>query len=54
VYTDPNAAYGPQISPQARARVLSLIAKGKEEGATCLLDGSGVVVDGYPNGNWVD
>ena len=53
VYTDPNAAYGPQISPQARARVLSLIEQGKKEGATCLLDGSGIVVDGYPNGNWV-
>ncbi|NRQ42187.1 CoA-acylating methylmalonate-semialdehyde dehydrogenase [Rheinheimera sp. YQF-2] len=53
VYTDPNAAYGPQISPQARARVLSLIEQGKKEGATCVLDGSDCKVDGYPNGNWV-
>ncbi len=44
---------GPQISPQARARVLSLIEQGKKEGATCVLDGSGIKVDGYPNGNWV-
>ncbi len=53
VYTDPAAAYGPQISPQARDRVLSLIAQGKKEGAVCLVDGSHCTVDGYPNGNWV-
>src|SRR5690606_28125500 len=53
VYTDPNAAYGPQISPQARARVLSLIEQGKKEGATCVLDGSDCKVEGFPNGNWV-
>lgn len=53
VYTDPNAAYGPQISPQAKARILSLIEQGKKEGATCLLDGSDCSVDGFPNGNWV-
>ncbi|WP_419570200.1 CoA-acylating methylmalonate-semialdehyde dehydrogenase [Rheinheimera sp.] len=53
VYTDPQAAYGPQISPQAKARILSLIEQGKKEGATCLVDGSGIEVEGYPNGNWV-
>ncbi|MEE2003276.1 CoA-acylating methylmalonate-semialdehyde dehydrogenase [Alkalimonas sp. MEB108] len=53
VYTDPNAAYGPQISPQAKARILSLIEQGKNEGATCLLDGSDCSVEGFPNGNWV-
>ncbi|MCH8537465.1 MAG: CoA-acylating methylmalonate-semialdehyde dehydrogenase [Alkalimonas sp.] len=53
VYTDPNAAYGPQISPQAKARVLSLIDQGKKEGATCLVDGSDCQVKDYPNGNWV-
>ena len=53
VYTDPEAAYGPQISPQAKARILSLIEQGKVEGATCLVDGSDVKVAGYPNGNWV-
>ncbi len=50
---DPAASYGPQISPTARARVLRLIAQGKAEGATCLLDGSDCQVDGYPDGNWV-
>lgn len=47
-----DAAYGPLISPQAKARVLQLIAKGKEE-AECLLDGSDCTVAGYPDGNWI-
>ncbi|WP_281646283.1 CoA-acylating methylmalonate-semialdehyde dehydrogenase [Parendozoicomonas sp. Alg238-R29] len=52
-WNDPEAAFGPVISPKARERVLSLIAKGKEEGATCLIDGSDCKVDGLPNGNWI-
>ncbi|MEP1896076.1 MAG: CoA-acylating methylmalonate-semialdehyde dehydrogenase [Alloalcanivorax venustensis] len=52
-WDDQNAAYGPQISPKARDRVLTLIKQGKEEGASCLLDGSDCTVDGLPDGNWV-
>jgi malonate-semialdehyde dehydrogenase (acetylating)/methylmalonate-semialdehyde dehydrogenase len=52
-WNDAGAAYGPIISQAAHQRVLGLIARGKEEGATCLLDGSGVVVEGLPDGNWV-
>jgi malonate-semialdehyde dehydrogenase (acetylating)/methylmalonate-semialdehyde dehydrogenase len=52
-WNDSGAAYGPIISRTAHQRVLGLIEKGKEEGATCLLDGSDVVVDGLPDGNWV-
>lgn len=52
-WDDENAAYGPQISPKARDRVLTLIKQGKEEGASCLLDGSDCTVDGLPDGNWV-
>ena len=52
-WNDPNAAYGPLISPQARQRVLKLIEQGKAEGATCLVDGSHCVVEGFPDGNWV-
>jgi len=52
-WNDPDAAYGPQISPQAKQRVLTLIKQGKEEGANCLLDGSECTVDGLPDGNWV-
>lgn len=53
VWNDPNAAYGPIISAKAKERVLNLIKKGKQEGATCLLDGSDCLVEGYPNGHWV-
>lgn len=52
-WDDPEAAYGPQISPEARERVLSFIQTGKDEGASCVLDGSDYSVDGLPNGNWV-
>ena len=49
----PGAAYGPQINPKAKERILGFIRKGKEEGATCLLDGSDCTVAGFPNGNWL-
>ncbi|MGB1222392.1 MAG: aldehyde dehydrogenase family protein, partial [Alcanivoracaceae bacterium] len=48
-----DAAYGPQISPQAKQRVLKFIEAGKKEGAECLLDGSDCSVADYPDGNWV-
>jgi malonate-semialdehyde dehydrogenase (acetylating)/methylmalonate-semialdehyde dehydrogenase len=53
VWNDPQAAYGPQTTPQAKARILSLIQSGKDEGATCLVDGSNFTVEGYEAGNWV-
>jgi malonate-semialdehyde dehydrogenase (acetylating)/methylmalonate-semialdehyde dehydrogenase len=49
----PGSAYGPQINPKAKERVLGFIRKGKAEGATCLLDGSGCKVAGFPDGNWL-
>ena len=52
-WDDENAAYGPLISPQAKERVLGLILQGKDDGATCLLDGSDCTVEGFPDGNWV-
>ena len=52
-WSDAQSAFGPLISPQARTRVLELIAAGKAEGADCLLDGSQCTVAGYPEGNWV-
>ncbi|MCE5230245.1 CoA-acylating methylmalonate-semialdehyde dehydrogenase [bacterium] len=48
-----DAAYGPQISPRAKQRVLDLITSGKKEGAKCLVDGSGFVMPGYEQGNFV-
>ncbi len=51
--TNREADLGPLVSPQARARVEGLIASGVEQGANLLLDGRGVEVEGYPNGNFV-
>ena len=52
-WNDASVGYGPLISKAARERVLGLIKQGKEEGATCLLDGTDCVVEGLPDGNWV-
>lgn len=53
LWYDEEAGYGPLINPQSKARVLDIIASGKEEGANCLLDGSDFTVQGYESGNWV-
>ncbi|MFT5720173.1 MAG: malonate-semialdehyde dehydrogenase (acetylating)/methylmalonate-semialdehyde dehydrogenase [Motiliproteus sp.] len=47
------ADLGPLVSPQAQARVEGLIESGVQQGASLLLDGRGVSVAGYPNGNFV-
>ena len=52
-WDDDSAGYGPQISRAAQERIRGFIAKGKAEGATCLLDGSGCEVAGFPDGNWI-
>ncbi len=44
---------GPLISPAAKARVEHLIGTGVEEGASLLLDGRGITVEGYQKGNFV-
>jgi len=48
-----NPAFGPLITTKARQRVLSLIAQGKAEGATLLVDGSQCTVLGYEQGNFI-
>jgi malonate-semialdehyde dehydrogenase (acetylating)/methylmalonate-semialdehyde dehydrogenase len=53
LWDDESAGFGPLISPQAKAKVLSLIQQGKDEGATCLIDGSDFTLPGYEQGNWV-
>lgn len=53
VWDDPKAGFGPLISPQAKQRVLALIASGKSQGADCLIDGSDCTVSGQEEGNWV-
>ena len=52
-WDDPEAGYGPLISPQAKQRVLDYIQTGKDQGAECILDGTECVVEGCPDGNWV-
>ncbi len=52
-WDDEGAGYGPQISAAARDRIVGYIQRGKDEGATCELDGSGCEVEGLPDGNWV-
>ena len=52
-WDDDRAGYGAQITAAARQRILDFIAQGKAEGATCVLDGSGCAVPGYPDGNWI-
>jgi malonate-semialdehyde dehydrogenase (acetylating)/methylmalonate-semialdehyde dehydrogenase len=44
---------GPLITPEAKERVTGLIKAGVEDGAELLLDGRGVKVPGYENGNFV-
>ncbi|MBT4518713.1 MAG: CoA-acylating methylmalonate-semialdehyde dehydrogenase [Halieaceae bacterium] len=52
-WDDASASYGPIISKPAFEKVLGLIQKGKDQGATCLVDGSDCTVEGLPDGNWV-
>lgn len=50
---EPGTDVGPVISPQAKERILQLVEAGIKQGAKCPLDGRKVVVDKYPNGNFV-
>eukprot|EP00803_Ostreobium_quekettii_P002072 evm.model.scf_1905.4 EVM.evm.TU.scf_1905.4 scf_1905:24422-30209(+) len=50
---EPDADVGPLITRKAKARVESLIKGGIEAGATAILDGRGVQVPGYTEGNFV-
>lgn len=49
----PDVAVGPVISAKSKERILSLIAKGEEEGAKLVLDGRNVKVDGHENGYYI-
>lgn len=48
-----NYLSGPLISPAAKERVTGLIASADEEGGTIHLDGRGLQVADYPDGNFV-
>jgi malonate-semialdehyde dehydrogenase (acetylating)/methylmalonate-semialdehyde dehydrogenase len=49
----PGVTMGPVVSEAAKDRILGLINKGVEEGATLLLDGRNAKVEGRPGGNWI-
>lgn len=48
--TDPDAAYGPLVTAEHRAKVLSYIDLGVKEGADLVVDGRGFTLQGYENG----
>jgi malonate-semialdehyde dehydrogenase (acetylating)/methylmalonate-semialdehyde dehydrogenase len=49
-YTDDKADFGPLITRAALDRVRGLVQTGVEEGARLLVDGRGLVLQGYENG----
>lgn len=49
----PGADLGPVISPAAKKRMEDIISTVEQEGGKILLDGRGLKVDGFPDGNWV-
>ncbi len=49
----PGTDVGPVVSRAAKARVLKLIEEGVESGAKLALDGRGVTVPGYEEGNFI-
>jgi malonate-semialdehyde dehydrogenase (acetylating)/methylmalonate-semialdehyde dehydrogenase len=51
--TEKGADLGPVISKNAKNRILGLIDEGVQEGAKLELDGRGVKVAGYENGNFI-
>jgi malonate-semialdehyde dehydrogenase (acetylating) / methylmalonate-semialdehyde dehydrogenase len=44
---------GPVVTPEARDRIIGYVGRGVEAGATLVVDGRGLVVDGHENGFFV-
>lgn len=44
---------GPVVSAEAKERIERLVQEGIDDGGSCLLDGRGIVVPGYPNGHFI-
>lgn len=51
--SEPGTDVGPVISKRAKARILELIESGVQEGAKLELDGRGISVPGFEQGNFV-
>ncbi len=52
-WTDPDAEMGPVISNEHKQKIENYISLGEKEGATLVLDGRGIKIQGYENGNFV-
>ena len=50
---DPSTDMPPVITPDARDRVIRMTDEAEQAGATIVVDGRGLVVEGYENGNFV-
>lgn len=50
---DESSQIGTVISGQSRDRILGMIQKGVDEGADLILDGRGLVVEGYEDGSFI-
>lgn len=50
---DDNVEMGPVITRESKSRVEQLIELGVQEGASVLLDGRKIKIDGYENGNFI-
>jgi malonate-semialdehyde dehydrogenase (acetylating)/methylmalonate-semialdehyde dehydrogenase len=50
---DETSEMGPVVTAEARDRIVGYIGSGEEQGASVVVDGRGLVVDGYENGFFV-
>src|SRR6266699_3541244 len=50
---DKASEMGPVVTPQARDRILGYVDRGEQAGATLVVDGRGLVVDGHEDGFFV-
>ncbi|ATG50480.1 methylmalonate-semialdehyde dehydrogenase (CoA acylating) [Brachybacterium vulturis] len=50
---DPSTDMPPLITPEARERVIRMTDEAEQAGATIVVDGRGLVVEGHENGNFV-
>jgi malonate-semialdehyde dehydrogenase (acetylating)/methylmalonate-semialdehyde dehydrogenase len=53
ISTDPQAHYGPVVTPQHKAKIENYIQMGVDEGAELVVDGRGFTLQGYENGFFV-
>ena len=53
VSTDPDAHYGPVVTPEHKARIESWIDTAEKEGAEVVIDGRGFTLQGHENGFFV-